>query len=104
MADPAQAALPLGEREIDVVRKETAELWKLSWPVVLSRLGIMAMGLTDAMVGGEYEKPRYGALGLPPKGVTTMGTAVPVPAGSVQTMPPGTAAVTGQDFWPTVTA
>lgn len=47
MADPAQAALPLGEREIDVVRKETAELWKLSWPVVLSRLGIMVMGLSD---------------------------------------------------------
>jgi len=60
MADPAQAALPLGEREIDVVRKETAELWKLSWPVVLSRLGIMVMGLSDAIVVGRYSATQLG--------------------------------------------
>lgn len=60
MADPAQAALPLGEREIDVVRKETAELWKLSWPVVLSRLGIMVMGLSDAIVVGRFSATQLG--------------------------------------------
>ncbi|KQW72045.1 MATE family efflux transporter [Phenylobacterium sp. Root77] len=60
MADPAQAALPSGEREIDVVRTETAELWKLSWPVVLSRLGIMVMGLSDAIVVGRYSATHLG--------------------------------------------
>jgi len=54
MADPAQAALPSGEREIDVVRKETTELWKLSWPVVLSRLGIMVMGLSDGLLSTRF--------------------------------------------------
>lgn len=60
MADPAQAALPSGGREIDVVRKETAELWKLSWPVVLSRLGIMVMGLSDAIVVGRFSATQLG--------------------------------------------
>ena len=60
MAHPAQAALPSEEREIDVVRKETAELWKLSWPVVLSRLGIMVMGLSDAIVVGRFSATQLG--------------------------------------------
>ena len=60
MADPAQAALPSGGREIDVVRTETAELWKLSWPVVLSRLGIMVMGLSDAIVVGRFSATQLG--------------------------------------------
>lgn len=60
MADPAQAALPSGGREISVVRTETAELWKLSWPVVLSRLGIMVMGLSDAIVVGRFSATQLG--------------------------------------------
>lgn len=60
MADPAQAALPSGGREIDVVRTETSELWKLSWPVVLSRLGIMVMGLSDAIVVGRFSATQLG--------------------------------------------
>lgn len=59
MADPAHATLPEG-REQDVVRRETAELWKLSWPVVLSRLGIMAMGLSDAIVVGRFSATELG--------------------------------------------
>ncbi len=59
MADPAHATLPEG-REQDVVRKETAELWKLSWPVVLSRLGIMVMGLSDAIVVGRFSATELG--------------------------------------------
>jgi len=60
MADPAQATLPSGGREKGVVRRETAELWKLSWPVVLSRLGIMVMGLSDAIVVGRYSATQLG--------------------------------------------
>ncbi|WP_309645310.1 MATE family efflux transporter [Phenylobacterium sp.] len=59
MADPAPATLPEG-REHDVVRRETGELWKLSWPVVLSRLGIMVMGLSDAIVVGRYSATELG--------------------------------------------
>lgn len=60
MADPAQATLSSKEREIDLMRVETAELWKLSWPVVLSRLGIMVMGLSDAIVVGRYSATQLG--------------------------------------------
>ena len=39
--------------EIAIVRKDLAELLQLSWPVVLSRLGIMGMGLSDSLVVGR---------------------------------------------------
>ncbi|MFL5298343.1 MAG: MATE family efflux transporter [Phenylobacterium sp.] len=42
------------------VRTELAQLLKLSWPVVLSRLGIMAMGLSDAIVVGRYSATQLG--------------------------------------------
>ena len=42
------------------VRIELGELMKLSWPVVLSRLGIMAMGLSDAIVVGRYSARELG--------------------------------------------
>ncbi len=35
-------------------RATLTELMKLAWPVVLARLGIMTMGLTDAIVVGHY--------------------------------------------------
>ena len=35
-------------------RATLTELLKLAWPVVLARLGIMTMGLTDAIVVGHY--------------------------------------------------
>ena len=35
-------------------RAATRELLTLAWPVVLARLGIMTMGLTDAIVVGNY--------------------------------------------------
>ena len=60
MADQAGATLPSDGREIDVVRAQTIELWKLSWPVVLSRLGIMTMGLSDAIVVGRYSATQLG--------------------------------------------
>src|SRR5690349_7359564 len=42
------------------VRTELAELLKLSGPVVISRLGIMAMGLSDAIVVGRYSAAQLG--------------------------------------------
>jgi multidrug resistance protein, MATE family len=59
MAPLAQAASPSGDRP-KVVRTELAALMKLAWPVVLSRLGIMAMGLTDAIVVGRYSAVELG--------------------------------------------
>lgn len=50
------------------VRADLAQLLKLSGPVILSRLGIMAMGLTDAVVVGRYSATELGyhALGWAP--------------------------------------
>jgi MATE family multidrug resistance protein len=36
------------------------ELLSLAWPVILSRLGIMTMGLTDAIVVGRYSAEQLG--------------------------------------------
>ncbi|MDB5447756.1 MAG: efflux family protein [Phenylobacterium sp.] len=53
------------------VRRELDRLLKLAGPVVLSRLGIMAMGLTDAIVVGRYSARQLGyhALGWAPTSV-----------------------------------
>src|ERR1700759_4102333 len=66
----AQASAPAGGRALPV-RLELAELLKLSWPVVISRLGIMAMGLSDALVVGRYSAVQLGyhALGWAPTSV-----------------------------------
>lgn len=47
------------------------ELLRLAWPVVLSRLGIMAMGLTDAIIVGRYSSQElaFHALGWAPTSV-----------------------------------
>lgn len=49
----------------------TGELIRLAWPVVLARLGIMVMGLTDAIVVGQYSARELGyhALGWAPTSV-----------------------------------
>jgi len=67
---PAQASSPAGGRGLPV-RTELAELMKLSGPVVISRLGIMAMGLSDAIVVGRYSATQLGyhALGWAPSSV-----------------------------------
>jgi MATE family multidrug resistance protein len=66
----AQASSVAGGRPRPV-RTELAELMKLSWPVVISRLGIMAMGLSDAIVVGRYSATQLGyhALGWAPTSV-----------------------------------
>jgi MATE family multidrug resistance protein len=40
------------------------ELLRLAWPVVLNRVGIMVMGLTDAIVVGHYSARELGYHGL----------------------------------------
>ena len=66
----AQTPLVGGGRR-SPVRTELAQLLKLSGPVVISRLGIMAMGLSDAIVVGRYSATELGyhALGWAPTSV-----------------------------------
>ena len=56
----AQASSLPGGRPPSPVRSELAQLLQLSWPVVISRLGIMAMGLSDAIVVGRYSATQLG--------------------------------------------
>jgi len=55
----AQAPSDAGGRR-SAVRADLASLLTLSGPVVLSRLGIMAMGLCDALVVGNYSAQQLG--------------------------------------------
>ena len=57
-----------------LVRHDLAALLRLAWPVILSRLGIMAMGLTDAIIVGRYSPTELGyqALGWAPTGIVIM--------------------------------
>lgn len=60
MDRPSAQAPSLAGGRVSPVRLELAELSKLSWPVVLSRLGIMTMGLTDAVVVGRSSATELG--------------------------------------------
>lgn len=60
MARPADpATTPTGGRQ-SVVLHETRELLRLAGPVVLARLGIMTMGLSDAIFVGRYSAEQLG--------------------------------------------
>ena len=60
MDRPSVQASALAGGRARPVRAELAQLLKLSGPVVLSRLGIMAMGLSDAIVVGRYSATQLG--------------------------------------------
>jgi MATE family multidrug resistance protein len=60
MVRPAEPAVPSREDRQSLVRAETGQLLKLAGPVVLARLGIMTMGLTDAVVVGRYSAEQLG--------------------------------------------
>jgi MATE family multidrug resistance protein len=66
----ARAAARLGW-PADAIATDLVALLRLAGPVVLSRLGIMAMGLTDALVVGRYSATQlsYHALGWAPTAV-----------------------------------
>ena len=60
MSRPAAApASPTGKPH-GVIVSDLIELLRLAGPVVLSRLGIMVMGLTDAIVVGHYSAAQLG--------------------------------------------
>jgi MATE family multidrug resistance protein len=93
MDRPAAHTPTFSEGRSTPARAELAQLLKLSGPVVLARLGIMAMGLSDAIVVGRYSATELGYHALawaPTSVVVTM--AVGLLAG-VQVM---TARVIGQ--------
>jgi MATE family multidrug resistance protein len=60
MDRPAAQATSVPEGRRKLALSELAQLMKLSWPVVISRLGIMAMGLSDAIVVGRYSATQLG--------------------------------------------
>jgi MATE family multidrug resistance protein len=66
----ARAAARLGW-PLDLIRADLITLLRLAGPVVASRLGIMTMGLTDALVVGRYSATQLGfhALGWAPTAV-----------------------------------
>lgn len=71
MASPdAGVATPPEARGADI-RAESAELLRLAGPVVISRLGIMTMGLCDAVVVGRFSARELGyhSLGWAPTAV-----------------------------------
>ena len=55
----------------NLVRTDLTDLLVLAWPVVIARLGIMGMGLCDAIVVGRYSATQLGyhALGWAPSSV-----------------------------------
>ncbi|HWU80580.1 MAG TPA: MATE family efflux transporter, partial [Caulobacter sp.] len=57
--DAAGTALP-PKRPRGPIMTDLTELLRLSGPVVLSRLGIMVMGLTDAIVVGHFSARQLG--------------------------------------------
>jgi MATE family multidrug resistance protein len=54
------AAAPASGKPRGVIVSDLIELLRLAGPVVLSRLGIMVMGLTDAIVVGHFSAQQLG--------------------------------------------
>ncbi|HXQ14841.1 MAG TPA: MATE family efflux transporter [Caulobacteraceae bacterium] len=54
------------------IRTDLARLAKLAGPVVVSRLGVMTMGLTDTIVVGRYSAEQLGFLALGWAGASTV--------------------------------
>lgn len=67
----AATAASRGGAPTNTIRADLAALLRLAWPVVLSRLGVMTMGLTDTIVVGRYSAVQLGyhALGWAPTAV-----------------------------------
>src|SRR5271168_5282434 len=60
MSGPAAAATPAIGAASHPIRADLAQLGRLAGPVVAGRLGIMTMGLTDAIVVGRYSAAQLG--------------------------------------------
>src|SRR5215470_9944661 len=64
MSGEAAAAAPASGAAAHPMRRDLGELARLAGPVVVSRLGIMTMGLTDNIVVGRYSAEQLGYLAL----------------------------------------
>ena len=78
----------------------TRSLLRLATPVVVSRIGIMAMGLVDAIVVGQHSSTELGyqALGWAPTGIvitTSVGLMSGIQVMTSQAIGEGRAADTG---------
>lgn len=60
MSGPAAGALSADDRAPALIRADLSELLRLAGPVVASRVGVMTMGLTDAVVVGRYSAVELG--------------------------------------------
>jgi MATE family multidrug resistance protein len=60
MNGDASGAIPPDARARHLYRADLAELLRLAGPVVISRVGVMTMGLTDAVVVGRYSAIELG--------------------------------------------
>jgi len=60
MSGDASGAPSGDARAADFFRADLAELLRLAGPVVVSRVGVMTMGLTDAVVVGRYSAIQLG--------------------------------------------
>jgi MATE family multidrug resistance protein len=60
MSRSAAAPAPRPGKPHGVIVSDLIELLRLAGPVVLSRLGIMVMGLTDAIVVGHFSATQLG--------------------------------------------
>jgi MATE family multidrug resistance protein len=60
MTRPPVGARPTPARAPSAIRTDLAELLHLAGPVVVARVGIMTMGLTDAIVVGRYSAVQLG--------------------------------------------
>src|SRR5580704_3901174 len=61
--EAAAAASPAGLPS-HPIRSDLARLGRLAWPVVVSRLGVMTMGLTDTIVVGRHSAVELGYMAL----------------------------------------
>jgi multidrug resistance protein, MATE family len=85
------------------VRRELADLLRLAWPVVLSRVGMMAMGFTDLIVVSHYSTRELGyqAMGWAPTAVimvTAIGLVSGVQVISSRRIGEGRPRATGEAF------
>lgn len=108
MALPADLQPPEKRRRVSAfagapVRRELNELVQLAWPVVLSRVGMMTMGLVDVLVVGHYSTKELGyqAMGWAPTAVimvTAIGLVSGVQVISSRRIGEGRPRETGQVF------
>jgi MATE family multidrug resistance protein len=64
MSGEAAAAAPRMGGAVHPIRSDLGRLARLAGPVVVSRVGVMAMGLTDTIVVGRYSAEQLGYLAL----------------------------------------